>query len=144
MAKDLMFQLAIEGPGKRLKEIKDQIDGWAKDMTIPIKVTADLNELKRQLKDLGVVFGENNKEIKKLATDVDNTIDRVNKKLKEVGSGSLKAGNIDRLHRMVTDLDVAIGRMESHKWLSGDNLKFSQNGQFYQQLEQLRELRKYI
>ena len=68
MAKDLMFQLAIEGPGKRLKEIKDQIDGWAKDMTIPIKVTADLNELKRQLKDLGVVFGENNKEIKKLAT----------------------------------------------------------------------------
>jgi len=144
MAKDLMFQLAIEGPGKRLKEIKDQIDGWAKDMTIPIKVTADLNELKRQLKDLGVVFGENNKEIKKLATDVDNTIDRVNKKLKEVGSGSLKAGNIDRLHRMVTDLDVAIGRMENHKWLSGDNLKFSQNGQFYQQLEQLRELRKYI
>ena len=144
MAKDLMFQLAIEGPGKRLKEIKDQIDGWAKDMTIPIKVTADLNELKRQLKDLGVVFGENNKEIKKLADEVDKTIDRVNKKIKEVGSGSLKAGNIDRLHRMLTDLDVAIGRMESHKWLSGDNLKFSQNGQFYQQLEQLRELRKYI
>lgn len=144
MANELMFRLAIEGPGKRLKEIKDQIDGWAKDMTIPIKLTADLTELKSQLKDLGVVFGENNKQIKKLADEVDKTIDRVNNKMKEVGSVSLKAGNIDRLHRMLTDLDVAIGRMEGHKWLSGENLKFSQNGQFYQQLEQLRELRKYI
>lgn len=144
MVNELMFQLAIEGPGKRLKEIKDQLDGWSKDMTIPIKLTADLTLLKQQLKDLGVVFGENRKELKQMANEVDQTISRVNKKIQETGSGSLKATNIDRLHRMMADLDVAIGKLENHKWLSGDNLKFSQYGAFYKQLEQLRELRNYI
>lgn len=75
----LMFSVGIADPTKRLDEIKKQISDWSNSN--PIRLKVELEDLRSQLRSLGVVFGENSKQIKSLSKDVDLTLSEVNKKI---------------------------------------------------------------
>lgn len=93
----LMFQIAVSDVRKQLDARKREIDKWIKEnpATINVGVKFELEDLKSKLQTLGVVFGNTNKEIKALSTEMEKTLDKVNSKLNEAGnSGSNGVGKM--------------------------------------------------